>query len=318
MISQVVKKLLSLIPLFFLISIIVFILVNMLPGSAVDSLVPEGASSELREQVARELGLDKPLHIQYAVWLRRVLRGDLGESFTWHQPVGERILERLPVSVELMSLALFLSIITGIPISIICAIKRNSSLDYAASAVSVAGIAIPNFFLGIVLILLFSYKFRILPASGYVKFSQDPIKNLQVMFLPVISISLGFTAALIRQTRSAMLEVLSQDYILTAKAKGLSGWIVLWKHALRNALIPVITVISMQIGRMIGGAAVVETVFILPGMGKHLVDGITGRDYPVVIAQVLFLALIVVGVNAIVDVVYIFIDPRISHSNNTK
>jgi peptide/nickel transport system permease protein len=180
------------------------------------------------------------------------------------------------------------------------------------------GIATPSFFLGILLILFFSIIFRILPASGYVPFVENPIQNLIVMALPVLSVGIAFMATLIRQTRSAMLEVLNQDYILTAKAKGLKGSIILWKHALRNALVPVITVISMQIGRMIGGVVVVETVFLLPGMGKLLVDAINVRDYPLVMAQILFMALVIILVNTLVDIIYLFIDPRISHSGGSK
>ena len=319
MLSQVAKRLLSIIPLLFLVSIILFFLISFLPGNVVEMLLSaEGGSITTVRSLEESLGFNKPIYEQYFMWLTNVFKGNMGTSYLAKMPVVDAIILRLPVSFELMILAMVFGIIVGLPLSVVCAVKRNTIIDYIISTVSVLGVATPSFFLGILLVYFFSIIIHILPASGYVPFFEDPIRNLTVMVLPVLSIGIAFMASLVRQTRSALLEVLNQDYILTAKAKGLQGWVVLWKHALRNAMIPVITVISMQIGRMIGGAVIAETVFLLPGMGKLLVDGINTRDYPLVMAQILFLALVIILVNTAVDIIYLFIDPRISHSGEAK
>lgn len=310
--ASVAKKILSLIPLLFAISIILFLLISMLPGDAALTIVGEGSDLSSVEAARERLGLDRPIYIQYFTWLKKILSGNLGNSYISNQPVAEKLLERLPVTFELAIIALVIATLIAIPVGVFSAVRRNSLMDNVISVFSMLGIAIPPFWLGMLLILLFSVTLNWLPASGYVPFFQNPMQNLKSMIMPAFCIGVSYAASLTRQTRSAMLDVLDMDYINTARVKGLKRRIVIWKHALRNALIPVITVFAMQLGRLIGGTVVVETVFVLPGIGKSIVDGITMRDYPVVMGFVLAVAVFIVVINTIVDILYIFLDPRVS------
>lgn len=310
--SAITKKLLSLIPLLFTISIILFLLITMLPGDAALTIVGEGSSLASVESAKERLGLDQPLHIQYIGWLTKVLHGDLGNSYISNQPVAQKLLERLPVTCELALIALSIATLIAIPMGVLSAVRRNSPLDNVTGVLSMLGIAIPHFWLGMLLILLFSVSLNWLPASGYVPFASNPAQNLKSMIMPALCIGVSYAASLTRQTRSAMLDVLDMDYVNTARMKGLRESAVIGKHALRNALIPVITVLAMQLGRLIGGTVVIETVFVLPGIGKAIIDGITMRDYPVVMGFVLAVAVFIVIVNTIVDLLYILLDPRVS------
>lgn len=313
MIAQIIKRILMVIPKLLAVSIILFFLINILPGDAATGMISNDTSVEYYEQLRKDMGLDRPAVVRYLSWVGGILKGDMGKSLINNQSVAERIAQRLPVTLELTFLAIIVSIVIAVPVGILSAVKRNSTVDVGASIFSMLGVAMPSFWLGMLLIMLFSLHLRILPASGYTPPSQSLLDNLRRMILPAISVGIGFTATVMRQTRSALLEVLGQDYVLTARAKGLRERIVIWKHALRNALVPVITVISMQIGRLIGGVIVIESVFVLPGMGSAISDAILSRDYPVVMGFILVVASVVVFVNMIVDVLYIFIDPRISH-----
>lgn len=313
MIAQIIKRILMVIPKLLAVSIILFFLINILPGDAATGMISNDTSVEYYEQLRKDMGLDRPAVVRYLSWVGGILKGDMGKSLINNQSVAERIAQRLPVTLELTFLAIIVSIVIAVPVGILSAVKRNSTVDVGASIFSMLGVAMPSFWLGMLLIMLFSLNLRILPASGYTPPSQSLLDNLRRMILPAISVGIGFTATVMRQTRSALLEVLGQDYVLTARAKGLRERIVIWKHALRNALVPVITVISMQIGRLIGGVIVTESVFVLPGMGSAISDAILSRDYPVVMGFILVVASVVVFVNMIVDVLYIFIDPRISH-----
>ena len=313
MIAQIIKRILMVIPKLLAVSIILFFLINILPGDAATGMISNDTSVEYYEQLRKDMGLDRPAAVRYLSWVGGILRGDMGKSLINNQPVAERIAQRLPVTLELTFLAIIVSIVIAVPVGILSAVKRNSALDVGASIFSMLGVAMPSFWLGMLLIIAFCLNLRILPASGYTPPSQSLVDNLRRMILPAISVGIGFTATVMRQTRSALLEVLGQDYVLTARAKGLRERIVIWKHALRNALVPVITVISMQIGRLIGGVIVTESVFVLPGMGSAISDAILSRDYPVVMGFILVVASVVVFVNMVVDVLYIFIDPRISH-----
>lgn len=259
MASQILKRILSLIPLLLIISLIVFFLINILPGDATISMSADGADQEYINHLRAEMGLDKPPLQRYIIWLGNVVKGDFGNSLITKQPVAKTILQRLPVTLEITLLAIIISVIIAVPLGILSAIKRNSFFDILGSVVSMIGIAMPSFWLGILLILVFSIKLQLLPATGFVSFAENPLKNLQSIILPAVSIGAAFSATVMRQTRSALLEVMEQDYIMTAQAKGLKDKIVIWKHALRNALIPVVTVVTMQIGRLIGGSAVTET-----------------------------------------------------------
>lgn len=312
MTSMILKKLFSIIPLLLLVSIILFVLINLLPGDAAMSMVTEGASEDYLNKVRVEMGLDQPPLIRYFQWLGNVLRGDFGKSLISNQQVSVKLAQRLPVTLEITLAAMVVSILIAVPLGILSAIRRNSVFDMIGSFVSMLGIAMPPFWMGMLLVLVFSVNLGVLPASGFVPFAVDPLGNLRSILMPSVCIGVAFAATVMRQTRSALLEVLEQDYITTAYAKGLKGRFVIWKHALRNALIPVVTVITMQIGRLIGGAVVTETVFALPGVGREIVDAILARDYPVVMGMILVVAALVVVTNALVDVLYILIDPRIS------
>ena len=317
MVSHIARKLIGVIPILLLVSIILFAIINLLPGDAAMAVMGESINQEDLIRTRSELGLDKPIYVRYADWLGKVLHGDLGRAIKSNQPVSEIITQRLPVTVELTLLAMVISTVIAVPAGIFAALRRNSTWDVVDGIVSMIGIAMPPFWMGILLILLFSVWSGWLPSSGYVGFFKDPVKNLQHLAMPAFTIGFAFAATIMRQTRSSMLEVLGEEYIVTARAKGLKENVVIWKHALRNALIPVVTVISMQMGRLIGGAVVTETVFALPGVGREMVDSIIARDYPVVMALILITALCVVLTNTLVDIIYVVIDPRISHSKES-
>ena len=300
-----------------MVSVILFVLINLLPGDAAMGMVTEGASEDYVNRVRAEMGLDKPPVTRYFDWLIGIFRGDLGKSLISNQLVSVKIAQRLPVTLEITFVAMVISILIAVPLGILSAVRRGSIFDTIGSFVSMLGIAMPPFWLGMLLVLLFSVTLNALPASGFVSFAQDPLQNLRCVIMPAASIGVAFAATVMRQTRSALLEVMQQDYVTTAYAKGLKGRIVIWKHALRNALIPVVTVITMQIGRLIGGAVVTETVFALPGIGREIVDAILSRDYPVVMGMILVVAALVVVTNTLVDVLYILIDPRISTASKS-
>lgn len=314
---MILKKVLSIIPLLLLVSVILFVLINLLPGDAAMGMVTEGASEDYVNRVRAEMGLDKPPVTRYFDWLIGIFRGDLGKSLISNQLVSVKIAQRLPVTLEITFIAMVISILIAVPLGILSAVRRGSIFDTIGSFVSMLGIAMPPFWLGMLLVLLFSVTLNALPASGFVSFAQDPMQNLRCVIMPAASIGVAFAATVMRQTRSALLEVMQQDYVTTAYAKGLKGRVVIWKHALRNALIPVVTVITMQIGRLIGGAVVTETVFALPGIGREIVDAILSRDYPVVMGMILVVAALVVVTNTLVDVLYILIDPRISTASKS-
>lgn len=314
---MILKKVLSIIPLLLLVSVILFLLINLLPGDAAMGMVTEGASEDYVNRVRAEMGLDKPPVTRYFNWLAGIFRGDLGKSLISNQLVSVKIAQRLPVTLEITFVAMIISILIAVPLGILSAVRRGSIFDNIGSFISMLGIAMPPFWLGMLLVLLFSVTLNMLPASGFVSFAQDPLQNLRCVIMPATSIGVAFAATVMRQTRSALLEVMQQDYVTTAYAKGLKGRVVIWKHALRNALIPVITVTTMQIGRLIGGAVVTETVFALPGVGREIVDAILSRDYPVVMGMILVVAALVVVTNTLVDVLYILIDPRISTASRS-
>lgn len=313
MITHIIRKLLAMVPILLVVSLILFFLMNVLPGDAASGIANIDASEEYIHRLREEMGLNRPAIVRYFDWVGGLLRGDFGTSLISGQSVREKIAIRLPVTLETTLLAMFVSILIALPAGIISAMKRNTPLDMVTSVGAMIGVAMPPFWLGMLLILLFSVTLQWLPASGYVPFAKDPLQNLARMVMPALSIGVAFAATVMRQTRSALLEVLDQDYIVTAKAKGVRGGVIIWKHALRNALIPVVTVIAMQIGRMIGGVVVCETVFAMPGIGREIVDGIMSRDYPVVMGLIMSVAAIVIFINTFIDILYVIIDPRISH-----
>ena len=318
MFQKILSKLFMIVPLLFLISLILFVLISMLPGDAVLSMIGDSGDIEYIEQLRQQIGLDRPLYQQYLDWVGNLLRGNLGKSIISRQSVAKILKVRFPVTLELTFLAIIFSIVIAVPAGILSAVKRNSAWDIATSVISMFGIAMPPFWIGILMIMFFSLKLNWLPASGYVPFFQNPLANLRSMLMPAFTVGLAFAATIMRQTRSAFLDVMSQDYIITARSKGLNEKKVLWKHALRNALIPVLTVISMQIGRLIGGSVITETVFALPGIGREIADGLLSRDFPVVMALILVTAVFVVSTNTIMDILIVFIDPRISRTTKQE
>lgn len=310
MINAIIRKIVLMIPLLLIVSMLMFLVVNLLPGNAADMMLESG-SLEQKARLEAKYGLDQPIYVQYYNWVTNFLRGDMGKSILSGQAVTKRIAERLPTTLELILFSMTLAILVGIPAGVISAVKRNTLLDYTLSTISMAGIAVPSFWLGILMILLLSVKLNILPASGYASFSSNPVKNLTSMIMPSVCLAVTLAAPITRQTRSAMLDTLSQDYILTAQSKGLRPSKVILKHALRNALVPVITAITSQIGKMIGGVFVIETLFLLPGMGKSMVDAIFQRDYPIIMATAMVVVSSVMVINLLTDIVNIIIDPRI-------
>jgi peptide/nickel transport system permease protein len=312
--TYLLRRLLLMLPVAFLVTVAVFLIIHLTPGDPALILLGEDRTPAAIAAIHHQLGLDQPLYIQYLIWLGHLAHGDLGRSVTTHQPVVTAIGERLPATIELGALALLWSLLVAIPLGTIAAVRRGSLADHLASGITVGGVSIPNFFIGIVLIFTLSVTLRIFPFGGYVPFSEDPYENLRHVLLPAIALGTAGAAINMRFTRSSMLEVLNQDYIRTARAKGASWRRVVFIHALRNALIPVITVVGLQIGGIIEGAVVTETVFTWPGVGRLVVESIFDRDYTVVQGVVLLAAFSYLFANLVVDFVYAWLDPRISYS----
>lgn len=313
MIRFIVRRLLALVPVLFVISIATFALMSLVLGDPVLMILGEDASVDEAsiERLRQELGLHRPLPVQYADWLRHVLAGDLGRSFRSPIEVRQAIVARLPVTLELTVLALTLAIILAIPLGIVAALYPGSRWDLSISSLAVISLSIPNFWLGIILIYLFALKLGWLPSAGFVPFTVDPVQNLKFMVLPSLTLAAAYTGSLVRYTRSVMLDVLAQDYIRTARAKGLHSVSVIRGHALQNGLIPIVTVIGLELAGLFGGAVVTETVFSLPGVGTLLIQAILGRDLPMVQGVILFIVGAVVVTNLITDIAYAYLDPRV-------
>lgn len=309
------QRLAQMIPVMLLVSAISFALTFLLPGDPARLILGDQMASdeEAYQAIRRELGLDRPVPVQYLDWLGGTLRGDLGTSTRDRLPVVEGILERLPVTLELSALAMLLALAVALPAGVVSATRPNSRWDIGCSLFSLWGVAIPHFWLGILLIYAFAVFLRLLPPSGYVPFTEDPLLHLKHMVLPAVTLGIGLAAVIMRQVRSSLLEVLQQDYVVTARAKGLAARMVVMRHALKNALIPVVTVIGLQVGLLFGGAVITESIFSIPGLGRWAVDSILFRDFPVVQAVSLVMATGVLVTNLATDVAYAFIDPRIRH-----
>ncbi len=313
MTNYIAQRLLQMIPVLLLVSMISFALLFLLPGDPARLILgdQQASNQEAYAAVRKELGLDRPVPLQYVYWLGKTLRGDLGKSTRDHQPVMQGMRERLPVTLELATLALLLALVVAVPAGIVSAVRPNSWWDRVFSVLSLTGVAIPNFWLGILLIYALAFIVKLLPPSGYVPFGDNPAQNLSHLILPAITLGLGISAVIMRQTRSSLLEVMHQEYIVAARAKGLSTRAVVLWHAMKNALIPVITVIGLQVGLLFGGAVITESIFSIPGLGRWAVDSILQRDFPVVQAVCLVMAFGVLSTNLMTDFAYAFIDPRI-------
>jgi peptide/nickel transport system permease protein len=295
----------------FLITVIVFTGVRMIPGDPARVMAGTEADESGLEEIRQKYGLRDPIPVQYARWLALALRGDLGESIRTRDPVLRLVGQKLPITLQLAGYALLVALLIAIPVGVLAAVRRNTAWDYLASSLSLCGVSVPNFWLGIMLILLLSVRLRWLPASGFVPLFEDPWANTQRLLMPAVVLGSALAAVLMRQTRNSMIEVLSSDYIRTAYAKGLRTGIVVFRHAIRNGLIPVITIFGLQLGALIGGAVVTEQIFVVPGFGRLILEAVFTRDYPVVQGVVLITASAYVLVNLLVDVSYSLLNPRI-------
>ena len=315
MIRYIVRRLLLMVPVALLVTVAVFALARLSPADPVLIFAGEERDPAVLAAIRTELGLDQPLPVQYVAWLSRALQGDLGRSFQSKQKVLEAITERLPATFELGIAALFISITLALIVGILAAVKRNSVVDLLSSSVTLMGVSFPSFFLGIVLILLFAYVIpgHIFPPGGYVPIAQDVGENLRRLVLPAVTLAAGSLAVNVRQIRSSLLDVFGQEYMLTARAKGLRETTIVIRHALKNALIPVVTLIGIQIGAIIEGAFITETIFFWPGIGRLAVQAIPSQDYPVVQGVVLVSAISFMVSTLVVDVLYAWLDPRISY-----
>jgi peptide/nickel transport system permease protein len=294
----------------FLASVLVFLGVRALPGDPALALGAEARDPAVLAAVREKYGLDQPVPVQYAKWAWNALQGDLGVD-SRQLPVAETIVSRIPITLELAALSILIGIVIGIPAGVIAAVRRGKASDYAATSAALVGLSLPNFWLGLMLIILFAVELDWLPAGGYVPFSEDPIANLEHMLLPAFVLGTGLSAVLMRQMRSSMLDSLSADYVRTARAKGLSEWQVVGVHAFRNSLITVTTVIGLQLGALVSGAVITETIFSIAGFGRLTVDAVNQRDYALLQGVVLVAAAGYVLVNLAVDVVYSLLNPRI-------
>lgn len=314
MLTYVLRRLMLMLPVAFLVTVGVFALIRLTPGDPALILLGEDRSPQAIAEIHQQLGLDKPIYVQYVIWLGHIAHGDFGRSITTHEPVATAIEERLPATLELGTVALLWSLIVAIPLGTIAAVGRGSLADYLATGITVAGVSLPNFFIGVVLIFVLAVSLRVFPFGGYIPLNQDAFESLRHVILPAIALGTAGAAINMRFTRSSMIEVLKNDYIRTAWAKGASLRRVLFIHALKNALIPVVTIVGLQIGGIIEGAIVTETVFTWPGVGRLAVESISDRDYTVVQAIVLLAAFSYLFANLIVDLAYAWLDPRISYA----
>ncbi len=313
MIQYIARRLVETIPVMILMSMLVFSLMFFLPGDPVLGMLGPGVDldGEAVEQLRADLNLDEPVPVQYVTWMGNVMQGDLGRSAANKQPVAEALIHRLPVSIFLAIYAMVIMILIALPLGIISAVKRGSMWDLLASGISVFGLAVPGFWLAILMVMLFAVKLEWLPSSGYVSPFEDPLASLRYLLLPAIALGASTAGVLTRQLRSSLLEVLRDDYIRTARAKGLRGRAVLFRHALRNALIPSVTVLGLSMGHLLGGSLIIESIFLVPGVGSLLVQAIFTRDFPIVQAGTLVVAMLVLLINLGVDLLYGILDPRI-------
>ncbi|MBN8892005.1 MAG: peptide ABC transporter [Rhodospirillales bacterium 70-18] len=305
------KRFAQVIPTLLLVSILVFCLQQLMPGDPALVLAGEERDPQVVAQIRAELWLDRPLVVQYAHWIGNVVRGDLGFSWRIREPVAELVLTKLPVTLQLGAMAFLIAVCIGVPMGVLSAVKKNTVWDYLANGIGLAGLSTPNFWLGIMLILLVSVKLGWLPPSGYVPLTEDWRQSLATTIMPAFVLGNAIAAVLMRHTRSAMLTALEQDYVRTARAKGLKEFVVVVRHALRNALVPVVTLGALELGTLLSGAVLTEQVFSIPGFGKLIVDAVFNRDYPVVQGVVLVTATVYVLLNLLADVLYVLINPRL-------
>lgn len=311
--KYIIRRILQMIPALFLVSVAVFMIIHLIPGDPAQIVAGPNATDEQLEALTRQFGLDQPLWIQYFTWLRNALSGNMGYSFINDYPVNKMIAQRVPATLELAAAAAIIVLFISIPLGIFASLRPGSFIDFTSTLFSALSFAVPGFWLAIILIMLFSLKLKWLPPSGRPEFSNEPIEHLKSLIMPALALGIGISAKIARYLRSSMLEVLDQDYTRTARSKGLHERVVVGRHVLRNALIPVITVMGLQVGDLLSGAIIVESVFAWPGVGRLTMQAISWRDYSLLQADVLYIVLAFMVINLLTDLAYGFIDPRIHY-----
>ena len=317
MTGYILQRLALFIPTLILASFLAFALMRILPGDPAIAMLGGAEGSFTREDldlVREKLGTNRPLHIQYGDWIGDLFTGDLNESYFLRVPVAELMKDRFPVSTQLALMALLMSYVVAIPLGVLSAVKQDTVFDHVAKLFTIAGVALPTFWVGILILFILGYYFNWVPPLDYASFWDDPATNMQQMIFPAIALGYFNTAFAARLTRSTMLEVMHEDYIRTARSKGLKELSVIGRHAIKNAFLPVVTIVGFQLGRLFGGAVAIEAIFVVPGVGKLLVESVLIRDYPVVQASILMIALVVLVLNLIVDLLYGWLNPRIRYS----
>lgn len=312
-----IKRIGLFIPTVLLVTIIVFVVMRLIPGDPALAILSADDAVYTQEELAQlraELGTDRPVVVQYAEWMGGLFRGDFGTSYWWGGPVMERLGERIPVTIELALLGIALAVVCAVPLGVISAIRPDSPLDYASRVFTLIGISIPTFFSGILLTILLIRAFGWLPPLGYEDIWEDPWTNIKQLLLPALALGFYDMAFIARVTRSSMMEILREDYMRTARAKGLRETVVLARHGLKNAVLPVLTISGWQFGRLFGGTVIIEKIFLIPGVGQLLIDAIYQRDFPTIQAVIVIVALSIVVVNLLVDLLYGWLDPRIRYA----
>jgi peptide/nickel transport system permease protein len=316
MTKYLLRRLVLLIPTLIGMSLLVFLMVRLLPGDIVDAMVgldPQ-YTEEAKASLRHEYGLDVPIPVQYVRWIADIARGNLGMSFRTREPIVTQLIRSFPITLELALLSIFLSVIVAIPLGVLSAMRQNSGLDFFAHITGLIGLSVPNFWLATLFLLFTSLVMHWVPSVIWVSPIKNPLTNLSQMILPALALSVQLMAVEMRMARASMLEVLRQDYIRTARSKGLRESAVMFRHALKNAFIPVVTIIGIQLGALMGGSIIIEQIFGLPGVGWYMVQGVMLRDYPVIQVTTLFLATIFVVMNLLVDITYAYLDPRIKYA----
>ena len=311
----ILRRLLLTIPAIIGVTLIISAMIRLLPGDAVDLMLQDYSGyAKDAEDLREKLGLNRPFYVQYITWFGGLFRGDLGDSLADQSPVRTELAHRLPVTFELGLMGLIIGLTIAIPLGVFSAVRQDTVSDYFARSLAIAMLAIPGFWIGTLAITLPALWFKWTPPLRYTRLTDDASKNLSQMIIPAIILGIGLSGAMMRLTRAQMLEVLRQEYVRTARAKGLNEWRVVFRHALRNAVIPVVTLLGLQMGVLIGGTVVLERIFNLPGMGRYLLESLNSRDYPVVQAVVLIFAALIIFSNLLVDLLYAWLDPRIRYS----
>jgi len=313
MLRYIFKRIFYIIPSLILVAFLVFFLIHLIPGDPAHVMLGDSGTEEDVAALRKSMGLDRPLHTQFILWIGKVGRGDLGVSIYDKRPISQSIRERFPVTLTLTTLAMIISLLLALPSGVLAAVYNNTRIDYLFMLVTIFGVSIPGFWLGLMGLLLFSLHLGWFPAVGFVSIEEDFFQGLRYMILPSITLGLYMAAVVARMARSSMLEVIRLEYVTHARAKGLTEWKVIAKHALKNAFGPTLTTIGIQYGMLLGGAVVIETVFSLPGLGKYLMVAIFGRDYPVVQGCILFMSITYMLINLIVDILYVYFDPQIEY-----